>query len=327
MKYNRTLSEEFAKLLKDGGKLRWLFDFVKNHGELDFLNGKNNSEEWISIYRGLSRIIKITKTNDPEIIKIDGASAYRDLSTTLYGKRNINDNFEKEMENVIDQVSINVRFNHLFNNKKEGFHQNIFSRKYGICGDKDDDFVIIDKEVVIGYSGLEKKHRLLGELEFKYRNFLKVISDRNSIRYGSNLGNKPIGNELDFLSLDKEGNIKLIEFKHGSNTSGIYLSAVQIAMYYDIFMSFPREELEKTVVDMLNQKQKIGLINPDWKKPNAIKDIIPVLIISEHNYKSSARKKFDEILQIAREENQLGEKFLENIEAYNFTMENGLQKW
>ena len=161
----------------------------------------------------------------------------------------------------------------------------------------------------------------------KYKKLLNQISTLNSKRFGTNLESRTIGNELDFLALDKEGNIKLIEFKHGSNTSGIYLSTIQIAMYYDILNRFPREKLEETVVDMLVQKQKIGLINPDWKKPNAIKDIIPVLIISEYNYKSSAKIKFDEILQIAREEDQLGEKFLENIETYNFTIENGLQKW
>ena len=60
MQYNRILSEKFATLLEKGKELRWLFDFVQNHEELDFLIGKNDSEEWISIYRGLSRIIKIT---------------------------------------------------------------------------------------------------------------------------------------------------------------------------------------------------------------------------------------------------------------------------
>ena len=49
------------------------------------------------------------------------------------------------------------------------------------------------------------------------------------------------------------------------------------------------------------------------------------LIISEYNYKSSAKVKFDEVLQFTR--NQQGADFLENIQSYNFTMKYGLSKW
>ena len=66
-------------------------------------------------------------------------------------------------------------------------------------------------------------------------------------------------------------------------------------MYNDIFKKFPKKDLERAVFEMLEQKQKIGLINPNWKKPNCIKEIIPVLMISEFNYKSSAECKFKEI--------------------------------
>lgn len=96
-------------------------------------------------------------------------------------------------------------------------------------------------------------------------------------------------------------------------------------MYNDIFTYFPKKELETAVFEMLEQKQKIGLINPNWKKPNCIKNIIPVLIISEFNYKSSAKTKFDEILQFTRQ--QLGSSYLNNIQTYNFTMINGLSNW
>ena len=136
---------------------------------------------------------------------------------------------------------------------------------------------------------------------------------------------KAIGNELDFFALDKEGNILLIEYKHGTNTSGIYLSPLQIGMYNDIFTYFPKNELETAVFEMLEQKQNIGLINPNWKKPNYIKDLIPVLIISEFNYKSSAKTKFDEILQFTRK--QFGSSFLNNLQTFNFTMKNGLNNW
>ena len=324
MYYNRTISNELANLLEYGGELRWLFDFVKNHKELDFLIGKNNSKEWISIYHGLTRIISIRPLSASSIL-VNADARYKNMSANLYGERGINDNFQKDIENLITQVENNSQFDRYFKNKKEGYYQNELSRRFGIFGRDNDDFVIIDKEAVIGYKNQEEKANLFGSIQQKYKQLQREISILNPERYGKDLGKKAIGNELDFLALDKEGNVLLIEYKHGTNTSGIYLSPLQIGMYNDIFTYFPREGLESAVMGMLVQKQKMGLINPSWVKPNNIKDIIPVLIISEFNYKSSAKLKFEEILEFTRKLN--GTDFLNNLQTYNFTLSGGLSKW
>lgn len=315
MYYNRTISKEFSSLLEESGQLRWLFDFVKNHKELDFLIGKNKSKEWISVYRGLTRIISVLPKNDTTVF-IDAADKYRNISPTLFGQKGVNENFQNEIENLITQIEQNSQFDRYYKKKKEGYYQNELSKLYGICGKPDTDFVIIDKEAVIGYSNQAEKNNFLGSIKQKYIQSQREISLLNPLRYGKDLEKKAIGNELDFLALDKDGNILLIEFKHGTSTSGIYLSPLQIGMYNDIFTSLPKEELETAVFEMLEQKQRIGLINPNWKKPNSIKEIIPVLIISEFNYKSSAKTKFDEILQFARK--QFGTSFLNNLQTFNF---------
>ena len=325
MYYNRKISDSFAKLIEKGGKLRWVFDFVKNHPDLDFLIGKNNSKEWISVYRGLTRIISILPTDDPHRIKIEATNTYKQMSGNLYGIKSIKDNFQKDIENIISQIEGKKQFDRYYKNKKEGYYQNILSRKHGIHSSANDDFVIIDKEAVIGYSNQKEKDKLLGNIQEKYKQLQKEISILNPKRYGKNLAKKAIGNELDFLALDKEGNVLLIEYKHGTSTSGIYLSPLQIGMYNDIFTSFPKKDLECAVFEMLEQRQKIGLINPDWTKPNSIKNIIPVLIISEHNYKSSAKTKFEEILRFTRK--QLGTGFLNDLQTFNFTLKNGLSNW
>ena len=125
--------------------------------------------------------------------------------------------------------------------------------------------------------------------------------------------------------MDKNGNILLIEYKHGTNTSGIYLSPIQIGMYYDIFTNLPRKDLDNAVIEMLIQKQKIGLICSNWVIPNKLKDIIPVLIISEYNYNSSAKHKFDEILSFSKQ--QLGSRFLNSLLIYNYIEKEVLQEW
>ncbi|NMD01369.1 MAG: hypothetical protein GYA62_16835 [Bacteroidales bacterium] len=326
MYYNRTISKKLASLLEPIGKLRWLFYFVYYHNDLDFLIGKNNSTEWISVYRGLAKIltIKLNKNNSNSV-SIDADQTYKNLWPNLYGTKNVNVNFQNDIKQLINIIKNTSTLNKYYDNQKEGFYQNELSRMFGICGKPNTDFVIIDKEVVIDYSNHAEKDILFGNLQQKYKQLQSEISDLNPKRYGKDLGEKAIGNELDFLALDKEGNILLIELKHGENTQGIYLSPLQIGLYYEIFTRYPRKDLECAVFEMLEQKQKIGLINPNWKKPYCIKDIIPVLIISEYNYKSSAKKKFDEILQFTR--NQLGPCFLCNLQTFNFTMTNGLSNW
>lgn len=324
MYYNRTISQNFAGLLETGGKLRWLFDFVKNRTDLDFLIGKNNAKEWISIYRGLTRIITITP-KDINTIKIDAAKKYKSISPNLYGVKSINENFQNDIIKIISLIEKEPQFNRYYNNKKEGFYQNELSKIFGTHCSPNSDFVIIDKEAVIGYSNKPQKASIFGSIQQKYKQLQKDISLIDPKRYGKNLVTKSIGNELDFLAIDKEGNILLIEYKHGTNTSGIYLSPLQIGLYYDIFTTLPKKVLEFAVFEMLEQKQRIGLINKNWSKPACIKDIIPVLIISEYNYKSSSKTKFDEVLQISR--TKFGPNFLSNIKTYNYTQANGLSNW
>ena len=324
MYYNRTISKDFANLLETGGKLRWLFDFVKNRTDLDFLIGKNNTEEWISIYRGLSRIIKINPFDSQNLL-ISAAEKIKNIMPDIYGKKSINENFQTKLEFLITKIEKDKTFDRYYSNKKEGFYQNELSKLFGTNSNPNSDFVIIDKEAVIGYSDIPQKASIFGSIQQNYKQLQKDISLINPQRYGAKIDEESIGNELDFLALDKAGNILLIEYKHGTNTSGIYLSPLQIGLYYDIFSTLPKKDLEFAVFEMLEQKQKIGLINKNWSKPACIKDIIPVLIISEYNYKSSSKTKFDEILQISR--NKFGPNFLNNIQTYNYTQTKGLTNW
>ncbi len=324
MYYNRTLSDSFSKLLEPNGELRWLFHLVQKRHDLDFLIGKNDSKEWISIYRGLSRVLIILKTHRPDVIKLDGAEAYKKISNDLFGQKKLSENFCNELTSLVIAVSNDSKFDRYYNNKKEGYFQNELSRQFGICGKSSDDFVIIDKEAIIGYENMQEKNRLYGKIREEYKTLQRDLSQKDAKRYGKDLDKKAIGNELDFLALDKQGNLLLIEYKHGTNTSGIYLSPLQIGMYFELFKQLSKVELEKSVFKMLEQKKKIGLVNPKWKTPN-IKDIVPVLIISEYNDRSSAKIKYQEVMDFVRAKK--GGSFLASIKTYNYTTNSGLRAW
>lgn len=298
---------------------------MKGRCDLDFLIGKSGNKQWISVYRGLSRILTIKPVyKKPSKIKIDAANAYKELAPNIYGAKDLPYNFKDELDKLISIVEENEKFDRYYKNKKEGFYQNELSRRYGMFGLEDDEFVIVDKEAVIGYTDTAEKDKVYGKVQEGYKELQTAISDWNAKEYGQKLDEKSIGNELDFLALDKEGNILLIEYKHGTNTSGIYLSPLQIGMYYELFNGFPKEELHDSVNAMLKQKQEMGLINPNWKIPK-IKGIIPVLIISDYNDKSSSKDKYHNILEFVREKKS--NEFLSKIRTYNYTTQGGLEQW
>jgi len=328
MYYNRTVSKSLADLLSFGGQLRWLYDFVKEQPDLDFLLYKNNTSEGISVYRGLSRILTIREHAGNLILS--AAPSYVAFNKPLYGVKNLNTNFQADLELVIKQVRANVnpKLARYYNCQKEGYYQSAFSRNFGICGAPDSDFVLIDKESVIGYLDSNYKTQLLTKsIINKYKQLQSTISSINPKLYGNNLVKKSLGNELDFLALDKNGNILLIEFKHGENTSGIYLSPLQIGIYHEIFTSYPWQDLQNAVFSMLEQKQKIGLINPAWQKPKTINQIIPILIISDCPCLSngSSKARFNEILKIAKQ--HLGANFLSNLETKKYQPKSTLINW
>ena len=76
------------------------------------------------------------------------------------------------------------------------------------------------------------------------------------------------------------------------------------------------KDFDSTILRIIEQKRRLGLINSGWPIPKKIQKLIPVLIISEFNYKSSAKEKYNETMALSRDE--LGNSFLNNIETYNY---------
>lgn len=323
MYYNRILSNLFSSLLERKGEYRWLFDFVKGRKDLGFLLGKTNNKEWISIYRGLSRVLMIIKTRREDIVKIEGAEAYKRVLPNLFGKKEVSDNFNKDIKALLCDIKDSPRFNKHYNNRKEGYYQNELSRKFGIYGKASDNFIIIDKEAVIGYKDINEKNEIYGTIHKKYKELLKKISKFNPKRFGSKLETKSIGNKVDFIALDKNGDLLLIECKHGTNTPGIYLSPLQIGMYFELFNKLPRKDLEDSIYKMIAQKKEIGLINKNWRVPK-FRKIKPVLIISEFNKNSCAYTKFKEVKKLIQDLKN-DKSFLNNLEVYEYSTNKGLK--
>jgi len=331
MYYDRIITKESQNLISENGSLRWLFDFVTKYEYLDFLIGKNDNLQWISVYYGLSRILRIIPASN-SYIKVVADKAYLEIAKEnnlkIYGtyEKDKIINFSNDLLKLITLVLKNSRFNKYYNNKKEGYYQTMFSREYGLKANGSEAFVIIDKESVIGFENIEVKNLILNPLQEKYRKIYRELNRINPREYGIDLSKKSIGNELDFLAVNSNGDIFLIEFKHGNNTSGIYLSPIQIGLYYDIFSKYVNQHkkyFEDTIIQIVKQKKHIGLIPSNFQFSNKINKIIPVLVISKYNNKSTGIQKFKDVLKISRDK-LMDSNFLSNIQIYSYD-ENGLK--
>ena len=211
-----------------------------------------------------------------------------------------------------------------YNNKKEGYYQNILSRDYALNATNDSEFIIIDKEAIIGYENQDEKDILFTPMQDKFKKLQKLLSSTDERKFGKNLDKKALGGELDFIAIDREGNILLIEYKDGTNTSGIYLSPIQIGFYTELFKEF-EGNLEESLLSMLKQKQEMGLISKEFKVPSKLKDIIPVLMISNYKSNSVSKEKFQDVMTIIRTKSDFGENYLQNLKIVNFIQNEPLE--
>lgn len=299
MYYDRFLSTQFENLFKKDGELSWLIPYIKKMDDLDILIGKSNHQEYCSIYRGTSRIAMISKNRG--IYKVTASDTYKKLGVHLYGNldnRNFN---EKNLEYLRQTVENNNKFDRYYNNHKEGYYQNMVQRKYGILADTEYPILIVDKEVVIGYDNEAEKKSVFRTAQDEYKECKCNLQKSDSKKWGEPSKDKPLGNELDLLALDREGNVHLIELKDGSNTAGIYMSPFQIGLYKRIF---DKIDIKETLINMVKQKQRIGLLPKDWIIPHINNEYIPELIIGGYKSRSSGYpQKFNMVMKYIKEQN------------------------
>lgn len=285
MYYNRELWPIIVSLLKE--EYRWLVDYVKEKKDLDFQTGSNKDQSWVSVYRGTSRLFRIISCGKGKRFNLDANKKYMNLEPDLY-KKPSKALFESLIEKIKTHECIEgpnkgkKTFDRYFDNKKEGYHQNNISRRYGICGRKDDEIIIVDKEAVIGFINDNVRKAKLNSFSQPYRELAREIMELDGSCFPSKLDEISLGNECDFIVLTKEGELILMELKDFRDTQKIYLSPFQISMYCDIFNHFDAEsegEFRKTILKMIKQKQELGLLNSAWSIPQEITKISAALVV------------------------------------------------
>jgi len=265
-------------------KYFWIIDYVKQHPELDFQTGSNANETWFSVYRGTGRVFSMSALG-----KFTAEEPYVKLYPEFY-----NEPSPEKLDNLLAELSNNEALGRYYINakgtKKEGYYQGLISRRYSFENhDKNDCFIIFDKESVLGFSSESEKVNWNATIANEVAELIDQIRDK---LYPKKLPQdiKNEYGEIDFLGLTWEGDIIVMELKQDDPTK-TYLSPIQIAFYNKQVKKLIRElggTLYKSIKELIEQKMELGILNISKPIPETLSGRILNYLVVGEDYKLSA---------------------------------------
>lgn len=314
MRYVRKISDEFQKILS--GPLAPLIAYRpecegKDYFLYDFQIRENDE---LMVYCGTSRVVVCKYNQDRKSLRVYAAPTYQDVTTGLMRTWNCKDDTAmndlsilllKHLKNVDKFVPRSM-----YQNKKEGYWQNRICVDFGRRWEPSDNWLIVDREVVIGFKDTKEKNSVLGPIVKPYEKAVSELRKEDSKRWGQPV-KKSFGNELDLLVIDRQGNLLCIELKYGDATAGIYWGMYQTAVYRDLAKKASPDLLVKGAAELVRQKVKLGLL-PESARLRLLKlkpqqpNITAVLAVAQPNQRSSCWKNLEKaVSQIPHSETLL----------------------
>ncbi|MBR1378156.1 MAG: hypothetical protein IJ557_03400 [Bacteroidaceae bacterium] len=255
--YDRTMDDSFiSKVLND---YPWLIHFVKNTYELDLQTGHdpNQGRSWLSVYRGTGRVLTFASRRNG--YKIDAADAYKRIAPIVFFEHPTEDSFIEYLSNIREAPNLQ-RYYESDQGKKEGFYQNLIGRRYTFNTKAEDDFIIIDKEMVVGFKNEVTKTAwnkdIISNIEALIKNLRRDYKGRLPKDISSKYG------EFDFLAMTWDGDIIIMEVKQ-NDLQKTYLSPIQVRFYDEQFHKLLKEnkDISDNIMKMVQQKVDMGIIN------------------------------------------------------------------
>ncbi len=307
--YNRVMSRKLEDFLNDE-KYNWLIRYVKDNPKLDFQTGSNKDSEgkvtksWFSIYRGTGRILTLECGSGPKAgLLIHAANRYKEKDKDLYKgetwKSADIETLTGKLDNLLKEIEKDDKLGRYYQdsegNKKEGYYQTLISRRYSLYCKPKDDLIILDKEFVIGYKDEDTKDE-----------WLKKTDNWISVKVGqikANLEKYPhdmdeLGTECDFLGINADGDIVLLELKRPEDSTKVYLGPLQVAHYGELTKQLLAEymtEFKQTIENMFEQKKKLGLIQPAWDTLPEFSGRIKLAVVIGKDYDGKSKSPSKEV--------------------------------
>ena len=255
--YDRTMDDSFiSKVLND---YPWLIHFVKNTSELDLQTGHDPKQgrSWFSVYRGTGRILTFASRRNG--YKIDAADTYKKIATTDFFERPTENSFVEYLSNI-KKASNLKRYYESDQRKKEGFYQNLIGRRYTFNTKAEDDFIIIDKEMVVGFKDEATKTAWNDDIISNIKDLILDLKKDYNGSLPQDIHSKY--GEFDFLAMTWDGDIIIMELKQDDSLK-TSLSPIQVRFYDEQFHKLLKEnkDISDNIMKMVQQKVDMGIIN------------------------------------------------------------------
>ncbi|HPF99367.1 MAG TPA: hypothetical protein PLE77_04815 [Kiritimatiellia bacterium] len=304
-RYKRALDEEIAALLMPGQDFHWLISDINELGgdrySIDIQLREDNS---LMYYHGTTRLLRLDlkKTGSGIRAKASAAPTYTEhegskrqydaFKQTLTTPRG--DQARRSFKEYLKAAasSANARY---YANHKEGWWQNRLCIEHGLEWTPSSPWLVVDRECVIGFDGKAEKKEFYEQVLGKYE---KIQNDlqRSDVEKWGRIG-KGLGDELDILALDRNGNLIAVELKYGGSAKGVYWGPLQVGAYRDAF-ELVMKDVSSDILRLARQKIQLRLL------PESALEILPtkgfqkvraVLAVGTPNTKSSCWDKLDEV--------------------------------
>ena len=307
-RYDRALNSALEESLQVGGRLAFLLhdisDWCDDPYELDIQLREKNK---IMYYRGTTRLLVVTLSP-----RDDGTPTFKVTADKFYTQNpSCSDAFGQLT--VLGQTSpvdalipfqtylsaaIRIAPESHYDNHAEGYWQNRICHRFGRCSRPEDEWLVFDRECVIGFKDQSHKKAALEPICTRYGKARQAIQDSGDDRWRQTHESKGFGDELDMLAINRSGQLLAIELKYGTNASGIYWGPVQVGVYSDAF-SLLIDQLAPGVVGLIRQKVVLGLLPAHALSrlpSNGFERVLPVLAIADANPRSRCWPRLAEVM-------------------------------
>ena len=313
-RYNRTLSEDVKRaLVKDSA---WHFLIADIEGlsvdrfALDIQIREDNE---IMYYHGTTRLLSVKFSNNAKT-KVWFATASADeayggypecskeYSSLMKKPWPLKDAivFKNAWQAYLEAALKGVKPQY-YSNKQEGYWQNRLCIQFGPFWTPNDEWLVIDRECVIGFDNTPEKEKHYAEAKQSFSAIKCKLQHDNPAQWGQP-DDKSFGDEVDMLAINKSGELVVIELKHGKNTSGIYWGPLQVGTYYQAFKTALlaiKEEIRAVAL----QKIDLGLLPSSARErvKTATLDLAtPVLAIADPKPKSRCWTKMPKVNELVK---------------------------
>jgi len=308
VRYERSLNKESEDLLKPKGDLNFLIDGYETWlpGDPNAFDIHLREKNKIMIYHGGTRLITITcsknsANKDKKFVKLSADKSYSKVGAsyeTLMTEWASDDlvNKQKEYKNYLIEAA-KIAQDKFYNNRKEGWWSNRLSLYFGKNWNVEKEWLIFDREAVLGFKKSDEKGIFYEKMKEKYLGIRSKFRKDDPKIWGKEDSRKSFGDELDFLAIGPEKELLCIELKHGSYTSGIYWGPLQVSVYKDAFHEVA-SSISGDIKDIVKQKIDLGLLPAEatkWLPDGKFKEVKAIVVIADFNKKSSSKDKIKKV--------------------------------